>query len=343
MPSILFTDLSINKLQWNGDYTNYFDLKLPSFGIRIGKNRKTFIVVKGRERIASTIGHYPDISLQDAKKKAKFALISSDDAKPHVSYETGCKEFLEAIAGRVKPDTLAQYRRYLEFHDFLNLPPSKEEINEALKKFKGTPWAANYFHASLRVFLNWCLEQEYIDKHPLIRGRAPHKIKSRERVLSDEELGRIWRNTQDNTYGRIVRILMLHGQRRIEAKNLQPEDVADGLITYHTKGDKINVLPVTPLVKDNLVLPFKFNNWNDAKRQFDADCGVDFRLHDLRRTLATVLARKGVDVIVIERILGHANNGLNNVAAIYNRHTYLPQVQKALLLYEEHIRTVAKG
>lgn len=339
MPSILFTDLSIQSLKWNGKHTNYFDRKLPSFGVRVGKNRKTFIIVKGRERIASTIGHYPDLTLQDAKKQAKLALITPTDAKSQLSYETACDAFLEAMEKRLKPDTVSQYRNYLETLDLLNFPPTKQGVNEALKHFDGKPWAQNYAYAALRAFLNWCLEQEYIDKHPLIRGRPPNKTKSRERVLSDDELGRVWRCTEDNTYGRILRILILHGQRRIEARNLKPADVADGLITYHTKGDKINVLPVTPLVEANLTLPFKFNNWTDSKARFDADCGVEFRHHDLRRTLATKLAGMGVSVVVIERILGHTQGGVHFT---YNRHTYLAEAKAALLLYEAHIRTLAE-
>lgn len=242
------------------------------------------------------------------------------------------------MQGRVKPDTLSQYLSYLNQMEFTSLDLTYPEVMEKLKKWDGKPWAQNYAYASIRNFLNWCIEHGYIEKSPLFRKKSPNRTKSRDRVLSDEELGRIWRCTEDNTYGRIVRLLLLTGQRRMEVRNLKPEDVADGLITFHTKGDKVNVIPVTPLVKENLTLPFKFNNWGDAKRRFDNECGVDWRHHDLRRTLATKLVGMGVNFITVERILGHS---LPGVSGVYIRHSYIPEMKAALLKWEEHIRQIS--
>jgi integrase len=125
----------------------------------------------------------------------------------------------------------------------------------------------------------------------------------------------------------------------LDLSNLSKPDIKDDTITFHTKGDRINILPLTRLVKQNLVdIPFQFNNWSTAKQRFDTDCGVDFRLHDLRRTLATKLASMGVSVITVERILGHSFGG---VKAIYNRYSYLPEMKEALLIYEEQIHKLA--
>lgn len=341
MPSILFTDLSLQKLKWNGQTTYYWDTKTPSFGIRVGAQKKTWVIIQGKDRKVTSLGFYPHASLQDTKKKAKLELLTPAATKPRLSYEKSVEQYLEAIKGRVKTDTHSQYRSYLESFDFLNLPPTKDEITEGLKLYAGKPFAQNYAYVSLRAFLNWCLDEEYIDKHPLMRGKLPNKTRRRERVLSDSELGRVWRCTGDDIYGRILRLILLTGQRRIEVRNLKPEDVADELVTYRTKGDKTNVLPLTPLVKQNLTLPFKFNNWSTAKARFDAECGVEFQQRDLRRTLATKLAEKfGIDFVVIDRILGHAQTG---VAFTYNRHDYLREAKRALTLYEEFILTVAKG
>lgn len=343
MPQLSLTDIGIQKLQPAEKQVTYFDTNLPNFGIRVSLNTKSFIILYGTSRKMETIGRYPEMSLKDARIRARELLLEKSKlATPFKDkpFPEAVLLFLEGVKGRLKPATLDQYRFYLQT---MNFPKAvgeitKDDINEKLSHWDGKPWGQNYAHASMRVFLNWCLDQEYIDKHPLMRGKEPNKTRSRTRVLTDAELAKVWRCTEDNTYGRILRLLLLTGQRRMEVRNLKPEDVADGLITFHTKGDKINVLPVTPLVEENLVLPFKFNNWGDAKEAFDRDCGVEFRHHDLRRTLATKLAGMGIPPVVVERILGHTIPG---VAGIYNRHSYLPEIQKALLLYEEHILKIA--
>lgn len=318
----------------------YWDEKLPAFGIRVGKHTKTWVVIQGKERRITTIGHYPETSLQDAKKKARLALASGTPLAPQ-AYAEAVQSFLDAQQGRIKATTAAKYRYYLEL---LTIPKnlaeiSKTDVSVQLAHYNGKAHSQNYAYATFRAFFNWCMDQGYIESHPLIRGKIPNKTRGRDRVLSDDELGRIWRCTEDNTYGRIVRLLMLTGQRKMEVKGLKPEDVKDGTITFHTKGDKLNVLPLTPLVQDNLNLPFKFNNWSEAKVKLDTECGVEWRQHDLRRTLATKLAEMGVAFIVIERILGHAQTG---VAWTYQRYNYMKEIKEALLLYEEHIRKILK-
>jgi integrase len=65
-----------------------------------------------------------------------------------------------------------------------------------------------------------------------------------------------------------------------------------------------------------------------AKREFDRRCGVTgWRIHDLRRTARSLMARAGVQGEIAERVLGHA---LPTIEGIYNRHDYLDQKQVAL-------------
>ena len=336
---ISLTDLSIQKLKHAEKQTVYWDANFPGFGMRVGKRKKVFILVHGKGRNMVTIGAYPAMSLKEARSEAKRlqGTLPTNGGKTRPrAFSDVLRAFLHDSDKRLKRDTVSQYRYYLTECplDLENL--TRAHIKEQLAKFDDKPHSQNYAHATLRIFLNWCLKEEIIDKHPLIHSTPPNKVRSRDRVLSDEELGRIWRCTEDTTYGRIVRILMLTGQRRMEVRNLKPEDVTD-VITFHTKGDRINILPITPMVGENLVLPFKFNNWATAKAQFDTECGVDWVHHDLRRTLATRMASLGISFFTIERILGHA---LGKVASVYQRYSYLKEMEEALLQWEAHIRKI---
>ena len=333
------TDLTVRRLKYADKTVTYWDTNLKGFGIRVGKRTKTFVVMVGTDRRVITVCRYSDEEkLKDIRTRAK-RLILQETGKSNLKVDDAQKEFLDSCKKRLKLATVQQYKSYLDCIDLDLSHLSKPDIMRQLKKWEGKPTSQNYAYATVRAYLNWCLDQGYIETHPLLGGKPPNKLTSRSRVLSDDELGHVWRCTEDNTYGYILRLLILTGQRRSEVWKLQPEDIKDDTITFHTKGDKINVLPLTPLVKLNLVeIPFQFNNWSTAKQRFDTDCGVDFRLHDLRRTLATKLASMGVSVITVERILGHSFGG---VKAIYNRYSYLPEMKEALLIYEEHIRKLA--
>ena len=52
----------------------YFDDHTPSFGIRIGKHRKTWLIIKGTNRTRVRLGHYPAMSLAAARRAALSAL-----------------------------------------------------------------------------------------------------------------------------------------------------------------------------------------------------------------------------------------------------------------------------
>ena len=58
MPKTHLTDVVVSRLKNPG---TYFDESTPAFAMRIGKNRKTWFVIRGRER--TNIGQYPTVSL----------------------------------------------------------------------------------------------------------------------------------------------------------------------------------------------------------------------------------------------------------------------------------------
>ena len=56
-------------------------------------------------------------------------------------------------------------------------------------------------------------------------------------------------------------------------------------------------------------------------------------IHDIRRSVATHMARLGVPQEHIERVLGHVIEG---VAGTYNRYSYLDEKRAALELWGRH-------
>ena len=70
-----------------------------------------------------------------------------------------------------------------------------------------------------------------------------------------------------------------------------------------------------------------------------SEMGIEeaFTPHDLRRTLRTKLAERGVSDIVAERVLGHKLQGM---LAIYNRYEYDVEKRQALSKWETRLKEI---
>jgi integrase len=66
---------------------------------------------------------------------------------------------------------------------------------------------------------------------------------------------------------------------------------------------------------------------------------VPWRLHHLRRTGASTLARLGFDTIAIDRLLAHQPTKLRGVAVIYQRYDFAEERARALHAWAEHVLT----
>jgi integrase len=74
-----------------------------------------------------------------------------------------------------------------------------------------------------------------------------------------------------------------------------------------------------------------FQDFTHAKRRLDQLSGVTgWRLHDLRRTCVSGMARLGVVPHVADKILNHQAGTISGVAAVYQRHDFLFERKDAL-------------
>jgi integrase len=72
-----------------------------------------------------------------------------------------------------------------------------------------------------------------------------------------------------------------------------------------------------------------------------------WRLHDLRRTAASGMARLGINLPVIEKVLNHTSGSFAGIVGVYQRHSFADEKRKALeawgrfldRLHSEHARS----
>jgi len=358
-----------------------------------------------------TIGKYPAVGLAEARSKATEALaeiakgvdpaalkneMRSAQVAAAVAPSNRLSDVVEEFLQReVEPKQRSAVETRCMFEKRV-LPAwghrqidsiSRADVVRQLDQIvaEGLPIAANKFFALVRRFFNWAIERGIIDDTPCKGQKAPSPIKSRDRVLSDDEIRWLWQATLAEGYpfGPLVRLLLLTGQRRDEVAGMSwgEVDVDEGLWTVpreRAKNDRTHYVPLSDVVLSEIqALPrvgvnpsfifttngrSHFSGYSKAKRRLDTimlelaraeiphngndPAAVEipnWRLHDLRRTAASGMARQGQPVHVVEAILNHKSGAVRGVAAIYNRYDYAVEKRDALATWGEFVLEIKKG
>lgn len=336
------TDLSVQRLKATDKQVVYYDDSLPNFGIRVGKRAKTFIVRLGPTRTIKSVGRYPDKSLKQARQDAKKLLLAGSPLSGATPYSDAVETFLEEAEGRNRPETVRQYKRHLEaFAPNKRLGEvTRADVKAYLNGYSDRPAAYAHAVASLRVFFNWCVRQELLDRHPLA-GERLKPVKARARVLTLDELRKVYAYDFP-PFSDILKFCILTGQRRGEVAQIQPDWIGEDTLTFPseaTKNGREHTIPLTDTTKALAErMPGTWNGWANGKRRIDKYVEIDpWTIHDLRRTFSTIAAELGTPIHITERILNHVTGSMTPVAQIYNRYQYLPEMRQALEKMERYV------
>lgn len=338
----------------------YADDAVPGLAVRVGKTAKTFrlVIGKGRDRRHLTLGRYdpPQFTLAIAREKARDILAEarlSTAEVPRTTFAEAADLYDRLHLGTLRQSTARDVRRTLnrraaKLREMALADITRRDIAPILDGMLETPAEMGAVYRHLRAFFRWCVGRGYLEILPTDRMSSPKRGESRSRVLSSEELVAIWRAAPDDDYGRIVKLCILSGQRRSQWAACRREFIRDDVATWPKtvmKAAREHSLPLTPSIK--ALLPDRigyffptaggmpFNNWAACKTRLDEKSGVTgWRLHDLRRTWATIAAEElDIEPHHIESVLAHAIG--TQVARTYNRAKYLEPMRKALLAFEE--------
>ena len=222
-----------------------------------------------------------------------------------------------------------------------------------------TPSIRDHALRRLKAFLNWCVDRDYLQQNTLVRLKSGVSATKRDRVLTDDELRRIWYACpQLGTFGRIVQMLLLTGCRRSEIADLRREWIQGDLLVIpkeHTNGKREHIIPL-PSFSHSLIAPpptqspfifsarekpeTPFNGWSKSKSKLDKLSGVNgYTLHDLRRTFRTKLSEwKCCNSDTAERLIGHKVG--SEVSRIYDRYDRLLEKREAMERYTAHLQLV---
>jgi integrase len=372
MPTANLTEITVRALKGSEKYETVFDTNLPAFGIRIGKRRKTWVVVRGRSRERITIGHYPDLGVADARAEAK-RLLAVDPAPRTVkkTFREARDEFLAQHYADKSANTKYQVERSLKRNcktlEAMQLADIEDaDLDRCMGKLGNRPSEQLHLFRYLRTFFRWCTRppRRYLKHSPMEGYEAPAQEGRRSRILSDEEIKAVWNAVQKPQEG-VVRLLLILGTRRGETCLLERKWASDGVLTIPgfqdgqriTKNGRTHALPLTELAEKVLAslpgietyfLPGRWGRGHITPRglsQVVAEVRKrsqthDWTPHDLRRTFRSIAARVGVPREIAELLMNHAPPVLED---IYDRHSYLPEKREALQKISDFIQTLAAG
>jgi integrase len=123
-----------------------------------------------------------------------------------------------------------------------------------------------------RAAFAWAMKRGSVRANPFADLPVAKSAAKRERVLTDDEIGEIWRAAGDaaSPYGTIIRLLILTGQRRGEVAGMNWGEISDVLATWtlpgeRTKNGTAHMVPLSAPTRDLLsgLLP---EDGKEAKR-----------------------------------------------------------------------------
>jgi integrase len=330
-----------------------------------------------------TLGPFPRLDLKSARdlgaKALRDAAAGTDPAAE--KKRAGQPESVEAVAAQFiekhckrnyRPRTLAEAERLLRLYvvgRWGRRPISsitRSDVRDMLDKLiaQGAPVTANRAFSLARKFFNWAVEHEIVAMSPCASLRPPTVEATRDRVLTDSELRRVWQaaDTMGGPFGALVKLLIATGQRRGEIAGLMwPEiDLDKRLICFPRERVKnnrahdiplnaqaISVIREAPRISDRFVFALNsdgpINGFSKNKTQLDTLLPTDMQpwtLHDIRRTVASGMARLGIALPVIEKVLNHVSGSFAGIVGIYQRHDFAAEKRAALDTWGKHVAAI---
>jgi integrase len=347
-----------------------FDMGYPGFALRVsygGAKSWVFFYWLGNRQRRLTLGHYPSTSLGKAREKWRKAKedVSCGRDPAHSdttgdNFETVAREWLKRDQADNK--SLGEVQRIVEKemlpawghrsikdvrrHDALVLVDAIVD--------RGSPTMARRTIAYIHRLFRWAVSQGIIESNPAADLPKPGRETRRDRVLSDDELKKVWKAAHKFgwPYGTALQLLILTGARRAEISELTWDEIngdtieLDGKRTKNGQPHNIplseparRILEETPRIAGSEFVfgkPLRSGAWSQAKKNFPVKV-AGWRIHDLRRTVATGLQRLGVSLQVIEAVLGHTSGSRSGVVDIYQRHSFDAEKRTALDTWGEHV------
>jgi len=241
-------------------------------------------------------------------------------------------------------------------------------------KERGAHVMANRTLAYTRGMFSYAVERDVLDANPFMGMKQPNEEHTRERVLTSTEIKTLWLNLDNadmsDSIRNALKMILITGQRPGEvigmhsseidgrwwtipiarSKNRQAHRVYLVDIAIEIVGSKVGYIFESTASSDKpyevrtMTSSIKRNLPHTPKSKVVDKLKVEhFVPHDLRRTMATMLAEIGTPGDIIDRVQNHISKQKAGVGHIYNRYSYDKEKQTALDTWAQKLLSIVEN
>jgi integrase len=319
---------------------------------------------------------------REAGRKALIAADAGrDPARQHKqdavnTVAAAVEQFMQRHVRRnYRPKPLKEAERLLRLYVLDNwgdrkiADVTKNDLRHMLDKLvDDTPIAANRVHSIIRNFFNWCAAEDIIAVSPCHGLKAPAgKESSRDRTLTDDELRAVWGAAEQvgGIFGPMVQLLILTGQRRGEVAGMERGEIHTDTRVWSLPRERVknNRRHDVPLSRQAIEIIGKPEHISDRyvfsldghkpingfgknrdrlHKLLPADM-PEWVVHDLRRTVASGMARLGISLAVIEKVLNHVSGSFAGIVGVYQHHEFADEKRAALEKWADHVERIVSN
>ena len=361
---------------------DHFDQGYPGLALRVSyggsKTWVYFYRLFGKQK-RLTLGRWPSMSLSTAREAWRNARTTIDKGESPKHQRPAQASSFVAVADEWLKRDQAHNRSYAVVKRNIErcvLPAwegrqistiGRRDINDLIDAVadRGAVTMARRLHAYLHRLFRWAVGRGILETNPMAHLPKPGSEIPRDRVLTDSELAQVFKNAtklRPTPYGPMYQLLILTGARRTEIAALRWSEIKDDTIILgrdRTKAGEVHSIPLSPQALAILKqLPrigpsdFVFTvtgrnpavDFSGTKRRLDAITKIPpWRIHDLRRTTATGLQRLGINLQVIEAVLGHVGGSRSGIVGVYQRHSFDAEKRTALEAWAREVERIVDG
>jgi integrase len=361
--------------------TDHFDQGYPGLALRISyggsKSWVYFYRLFGKQK-RLTLGRWPSMSLSAAREAWRDARKTIDKGESPQHQRPAAANSFAAVADewlkrdQVHNRSCAKVKRLIErcakpaWEGRQISTIGRRDINDLIDAVadRGAVVMARRLHAHLHRLFRWAVGRGILETNPMAHLPKPGSEAPRDRVLTDTELAEVFKNVTKlrPPFPTIFQLLILTGARRGEITGLRWSEIKDDTIILprdRTKAGEIHSIPLSPPAIDIIKqLPrigpsdfvFTINGRNAvtdlaaSKERLDDITKIPpWHTHDLRRTVATGLQRLGINLQVIEAVLGHVGGSRSGIVGVYQRHSFDAEKRTALEAWAREVVRIVDG
>jgi integrase len=360
--------------------TDYWDDVVKGLVLRVSPTGvKSWTVVYTREEDGEkrrvTLGKFPALSLEKARRKALDAVAAVSDGHDPAGDKRARREamtvadlaaiYVERYAKRNKKswredervlrvDVLPKIGTMkaiaVKRRDVLDIIDAKAEAGKLTQ--------STHVLATVRKMFGWAVDEDYLEASPAAGVKPRAKPVTRDRVLSVGEVRTVWNALPEaaiqSVTADVFRLLFLTGQRSGEVCGIVRSEIDISAAIWIIPGarTKNGLTHLVPLSSSALAIvarrleaandhrdaplfsrtgePFESNAIAKAAKAKLQVTEQKWTPHDIRRTVATMMAELGILPHVIESVLNHISGFRAGVSGVYNRSKYEPEKRRAL-------------